>query len=87
VLKKAGIIVACATAGMLAVAPMAFADDDDDIPATPDILSGNAVQVVQVQDLICNTNALNDAVSLISPHKNEYNQTKSCNPKNKVSGS
>ena len=85
-LKKAGIIVACATAGMLAVAPMAFADDDDDIPATPDILSGNAVQVANIQDLICNTNALNDLISVISPHKNEYNQTKSCNPKNKNVG-
>jgi len=38
------------------------------------ILSGNAIQAVQIQDLICNTNALNDLVSVISPHKNEYNQ-------------
>ena len=38
------------------------------------ILSGNAIQAVQIQDLICNTNALNDLVSVISPHKNTYNQ-------------
>jgi len=38
------------------------------------ILSGNAVQVANIQDLICNTNALNDLISVISPHKNVYNQ-------------
>jgi hypothetical protein len=85
-LKKAGVAVALSAAAMLAVSPMAWADDDDDDVNTTDILSGNAVQIIQVQDAICNVNALNDLLNILSPHKNEYNQKKSCNAKNKVSG-
>jgi hypothetical protein len=86
VLKKAGLVVACTTAGMLAVAPMAFAKDHHHHDRNDGILSGNAVQLVQVQDLICNTSAANDLLSIISPHKNRYDQRHSCNAKNRTSG-
>jgi hypothetical protein len=89
VLKKAGIVVAAAAAGLLAVSPLAFADDG--------ILDGAHGQLglvnvqdsaVQVPIQACNNSVIEGALGILSAHqKNSDSHDGDCHQKNSAKDS
>ena len=66
-LKKAGIVVAAATAGLLAVSPLAFATDGGNNNSENHTQGGGLVSVVNVQDVTAQVpiQACNNNVNVI----------------------
>jgi len=90
VLKKAGIVVAAAAAGLLAVSPLAFADGGG-------ILGGAHGQVglvnvqdsaVQVPIQACNNSVIEGVIGILAKHqKNSDSHDGDCHQKNKATDS
>jgi hypothetical protein len=89
VLKKAGIVVAAAAAGLLAVSPLAFADDG--------ILGGAHGQLglvnvqdsaVQVPVQACNNSVIEGTLGILAGHqKNSDSHDGDCHQKNSAKDS
>jgi len=79
VLKKAGIVVAAAAAGLLAVSPLAFADDGHFQLGAVN-LQDNTVQVpIQA----CNNSVIEGVVGIFAKHqKNSDSHDGKCKQKN-----
>jgi hypothetical protein len=89
VLKKAGIVVAAAAAGLLAVSPLAFADDG--------LLGGAHGQLglvnvqdsaVQVPVQACNNSVIEGTLGILAGHqKNSDSHDGDCHQKNSAKDS
>ncbi|MDQ2708193.1 MAG: hypothetical protein M3Z25_11395 [Actinomycetota bacterium] len=88
-LKKAGIVVVAATAGMLAVSPMALAKDRHHDDGGINILNIEK-NTLQVNPQICNNNILdNIVVAVLGRAKGKFDSDggKKCTQHNKIDNS
>jgi hypothetical protein len=90
VLKKAGIVVAAAAAGLLAVSPLAFADDGGLLGGAHGQLGLVNVQdsAVQVPVQACNNSVIEGVLGVLAGHqKNSDSHDGDCHQKNSAKDS